>query len=171
MADGSEKAGTPVTVLGIDPGLRITGYSVVRAAGPSLSLCEAGVIRTDANGPLEERLFTLYRGVKGVIEEVRPDVMVVEQLHSHYRHPLTAVKMAHARGVICCAAAEHGVPVESYAPTRVKKAVTGNGHASKEQVQRMVQSAFGLRSVPKPPDVADALALSLCHINVLQHSR
>ena len=78
--------------------------------------------------------------------------------------------MAHARGVIYCAAAEHSVPVESYAPTRVKKAITGNGHASKQQIQRMVQSALGLRSLPEPADVADALALSLCHINVLNHS-
>ncbi len=158
-------------VLGIDPGLRTTGYSVVRAAGNSLSICEAGVIRTDGSAPMQERLLNLYREVSGIVEETRPDVMVVEELHSRYLHPLTAIKMAHARGVIYCAAAEYGLPVESYAPTRVKKAVTGNGRASKEQIQRMVQSALALRSIPQPSDVADALALSLCHINVLQHGR
>lgn len=169
MGDGPEKGRAAVTVLGIDPGLGATGYSIVRAAGRVVSLCEAGVIRTDGGAPLQDRLLTLYRGVKGIIEEIRPDVMVVEELHSRYHHPLTAIKMAHARGAIYCAAAEHGVPVEGYAPTRVKKAITGNGHASKEQIQRMVQMALGLQSLPEPPDVADALALSLCHINVMNH--
>jgi len=169
LASSPEKSKTPITVLGIDPGLGTTGYSILRAEGRRLSLCEAGVIRTEGGRALEERLLTLYRGLKRVIRKVRPDVMVVEELHSHYLHPLTAIKMAHARGVIYCAAAEHGVAVESYAPTHVKKAITGNGHASKEQMQRMVQSLLGLPSVPEPADVADALALSLCHINVLQH--
>ena len=94
--------------------------------------------------------------------------MAVEQLYAHYEHPRTAILMAHARGVLLLAAGQNGLPVVSYNATRIKKTVTGNGRATKEQVQRTIQRELGLAAVPEPPDVADALAAALCHYYVLK---
>ena len=93
----------------------------------------------------------------------------MEELYVHYKHPRTAILMGHARGVLYLAAAEHDIPVVSYAATRIKKAVTGSGRAGKAQVQGMVQTVLGLPDLPEPPDVADAAAAALCHINALAH--
>ena len=153
-------------ILGIDPGLQRTGYGLIEAAGPSPVLVEAGVIRADRGKSLECRLAEIYDGIREVIAELKPDVAVVEQLFSTYAHPRTAILMGHARGVIFLAAAEAGVAVYSYAPNRVKQSVTNSGHADKRQVQRAVQVAFGLTKPPQPPDVADALAIALCHARV-----
>jgi crossover junction endodeoxyribonuclease RuvC len=103
-----------------------------------------------------------------VLEQFKPDVVVVEQLFAHYEHPRTAILMAHARGVLFLAAAQHGLPVVSYNATRIKKTITGNGRAAKEQVQRTVQRELGLARLPEPPDVADALAAALCHYYVVK---
>jgi len=154
-------------VLGVDPGLQVTGYGLLATRGACARVVEAGVLRTEAKRPLAERLQRLHDLAREVFRELAPDVIVVEDLYSHYRHPVTAILMGHARGVIFLAAAEGGVPVVSYGATRIKKSLTGEGRASKEQVQRMVQSALGLRRVPEPPDVADALAVALCHCNVV----
>jgi crossover junction endodeoxyribonuclease RuvC len=152
-------------ILGIDPGLAITGYGVIEVAGPSPLLCEAGVIRTADDNPsdLAEKVLSVYKGVADVIAQFSPEAMAVEQLYAHYDHPRTAILMGHARGVIFLAAAQAGIPVHSYAATQVKKLVTGNGRASKEQVQRTIQQEFGMVQLPEPPDVADALAVALCH--------
>ena len=150
-------------VLGIDPGLQITGYGLVEVQGARVGVAEAGVVRSDEETPLEERLRQIHRAVSNIIRELRPDVIAVEELYSHYRHPTTAILMGHARGVMFLAAAEAGVAVTSYSATRIKKALTGNGRASKEQVQRMIQSTLRLAEMPQPPDVADALAAALCH--------
>jgi crossover junction endodeoxyribonuclease RuvC len=150
-------------ILGLDPGLDITGYAVLET-GPKV--CEAGVIRTSerrASADMAQRLCALYNGIVEVIQQFRPQVAALEQLFAHYEHPRTAILMAHARGVLFLAAALHDVPVVSYNATRIKKTVTGSGRASKEQVQRTVQRELGLATVPEPPDVADALAAALCH--------
>jgi crossover junction endodeoxyribonuclease RuvC len=97
------------------------------------------------------------------LDQFQPGVVVVEQLFAHYDHPRTAILMAHARGVIFLAAGQRGLPVISYNATRIKKTVTGNGRASKDQVQRTIQRELGLTQAPDPPDVADALAAALCH--------
>src|SRR5262249_7508489 len=104
-----------------------------------------------------------YNGLVEVIDQYRPEVCAVEQLYAHYKHPRTAILMGHARGVIFLTAAQRGLPVVSYAATRIKKTITGNGHASKEQIQRTIQRELGLAQLPEPPDVADALAVALCH--------
>lgn len=153
-------------VLGIDPGLQVTGYGLLEAKGLRLRVVEAGVLRTDAHQPLAQRVQRLHGLVSDVVRDLAPDVIAVEDLYSHYRHPVTAILMGHARGVIFLAAAQAGVPVVSYGATRVKKSLTGAGHASKGQMQRMVQSSLGLKALPEPPDVADALAVALCHCNV-----
>ncbi len=154
-------------VLGIDPGLQVTGYGLLAANGRKVRVVEAGVVRTDDGEPLAERVRSLHEAVGAILEELRPDVVAVEELYSHYRHPVTAILMGHARGVIFLAAAQHGVRVVSYGATRIKKALTGQGRASKQQVQRMVQNTLGLRAVPQPADVADALAVALCHCNIV----
>ena len=150
-------------ILGVDPGLQVTGYAVIEE-GPKI--CEAGIIKSSegrGSGEMAPRLVALYNGIAEVIEQFRPSVAVVEQLYAHYDHPRTAILMGHARGVIFLAAAQHGIPVVSYASTQVKKIVTGNGRASKDQVQRTIQRELGLATMPDPPDVADALAVALCH--------
>jgi len=156
-------------ILGIDPGLRITGYGAVRFAGRSVALVEAGVIRTPDQGGLASRLHELAGGLRQVIAALGPDAVVVESLYSHYKHPRTSILMGHARGLALLAAAELGVPVFEYPATRIKKSLTGNGRAAKDQMQRTIASTLGLARPPEPPDVADALAAALCHANVIRH--
>ena len=152
-------------ILGIDPGLERTGYGVVElpAGVGAPRLVEAGVIRTARTDTLPRRLAEIQLGLASVIEEFKPQAMAVEELYSHYGHPRTAILMGHARGVALLAAAQAGVPVTSYGATHIKKALVGSGHAGKEQMQRAIQSHFGLKAPPQPADVADALAVALCH--------
>lgn len=157
-----------VTVLGIDPGLRITGYALVSSNGSRPDLVEAGTLKTVDADTLENRLQTLYDGLEEVISEFKPDVLSVEQLYSHYKHPLTAVVMGHARGIVYLCAARHKIPLTSYAATRIKKALTGNGRASKLQMQKAVQNLFKMKKHPEPPDVADAIAAALCHLEAMK---
>lgn len=152
-------------ILGIDPGLTITGYGVLEVSPARPILHEAGIIRTADDNAIDmaEKVLSVYKGVVEVIAQFQPEAMAVEQLYAHYDHPRTAILMGHARGVIFLAAAQQGIPVVSYASTQVKKIVTGNGRASKEQVQHTIQRELGLATLPDPPDVADALAVALCH--------
>lgn len=154
-------------VLGIDPGLRVTGYGLVEANGLRARVVEAGVVRSDDEAALADRIRKIHLSIRDVIRELAPEAIVVEELYSHYGHPRTAILMGHARGVMLLAAAEAGVPVVTYTATRIKKALTGNGRASKEQMQRMIQSTLRLKALPQPADVADALAVALCHCNVV----
>lgn len=153
-------------ILGIDPGLQVTGYAVLEARGGGPRVCEAGVIRSAegrASTDMARRLQHLYDGIVEVLDQLKPGVVVVEQLFAHYDHPRTAILMAHARGVLFLAAAQRGLSVVSYNATRIKKTITGHGRASKEQMQRTIQRELGLATLPEPPDVADALAAALCH--------
>ncbi|HVS73489.1 MAG TPA: crossover junction endodeoxyribonuclease RuvC [Phycisphaerae bacterium] len=147
-------------ILGIDPGLRITGYSLVLLAAGKPRLQEAGVLRMKSKGDLAQRLGELHKHLTELIAESSPDRVAVEQLYAHYKHPRTAILMGHARGVILLAAAQHEVPVTSLAATLVKRTVTGNGHAQKRQVQRAVAMHCNLSRPPEPPDVADAIAIA-----------
>jgi crossover junction endodeoxyribonuclease RuvC len=160
---GHQESAAPFRILGIDPGLNITGYGVLESGPGSPRLCEAGVIRGKARGSLTGRLLEIHQGVADVIAAFAPTVMALEQLYSHYARPRTAILMGHARGVICLAAAQAGIPVIHYSATQVKKILTGAGRAGKAQVQRAIQRELGLRQAPEPPDVADALAVALCH--------
>ncbi len=156
-----------VRVIGIDPGLNITGYGVVASRGSEVNLLEAGVIRLppSASRSLPARLESLFRELQSVMREFKPQAMCLEEVYSHADFPRTAILMGHARGVICLAAKLEGIPVLSFSAKRVKQTVTGNGNASKLQVQRAVQHYFALNDVPYPPDVADALAVTLCYVN------
>lgn len=152
-----------VRILGIDPGLNITGYGVIEVTSRGPRLIEAGVVRGVTRDSLVARVHEIHQGVSDVIRSLSPSVMALEELYSHYDRPKTAILMGHARGVICLTAAQAGIPVHHYAATRVKKMLTGNGRAPKEQVQLAIQREFGLAAVPTPADVADALSIALCH--------
>ena len=156
-------------VLGVDPGLRVSGYAVIEvAAGGEVEVVDAGTITAETTGSLEERLGQIAEGIEAVLKEHRPAMLAVEALYSHYQHPATAIRMAHARGVILLAAARADVAVAEYAATRVKKSLTGNGRASKEQMQQAVRLRLGLAEPVEPADVADALAIAMCCLNEQQ---
>jgi crossover junction endodeoxyribonuclease RuvC len=150
-------------ILGIDPGLNITGYGVLEVARSSVRVCEAGVVRGRSTGSLALRLAEIHAGVADVIASLKPNAMAIEQLYSHYKHPRTAILMGHARGVICLAAAQAEIPVVHYSATQIKKVLTGNGRAPKIQMQQAIRRELQLVATPEPPDVADALAVALCH--------
>jgi crossover junction endodeoxyribonuclease RuvC len=148
-------------VLGIDPGLQITGYGVVDFKRKP-ELVGGGVLRLDAKASLASRLVELESELGELLEEYKPDVCAVEQLYAHYKHPRTAILMGHARGVILLAAERRGVRVEQVSANRVKKSLLGYGHAGKLQMQKAIQQLWQLPELPNPPDVADALAVALC---------
>jgi crossover junction endodeoxyribonuclease RuvC len=156
-------------ILGIDPGLNTTGYAAIEALDGGPKLLEAGVIRTAdrrTTPDMAERLKTLYDGVIEVIDQFATTALAVEQLYAHYDHPRTAILMAHARGAILLAAGQRGLTVASYAATQIKKTVTGTGRAGKEQMQLAILREFRLTEMPEPHDVADALAIALCHFHL-----
>jgi crossover junction endodeoxyribonuclease RuvC len=149
-------------ILGIDPGLRLTGYGVIDFKPLKPALIDGGVIRLDEKTPLISRLVELETELNGLLDEHQPTIVAVEQLYSHYAHPRTAILMGHARGVILLCAARRELRVEQFASNRVKQSVAGHGHASKAQMQRAIQAVWSLKEPPQPPDVADALAVALC---------
>ena len=158
-----ERTGTSTfRVLGVDPGLHITGYAVVEFSRGEPAIIEAGAIRTTARATLAQRIHQIHTDLSAIISEFKPDAGAIEQLYAHYKHPRTAILMGHARGIIMLACQQAGMNVHSLAATRVKKSLTGNGHASKLQMQRSIQMVCRLRDLPDPPDVADALAIALC---------
>ena len=150
-------------ILGIDPGLNTTGYGILHQSNRGPQLVEAGVIRGGARGELPTRLAKIHEGLADVISLYQPTELALEELYSHYQRPRTAILMGHARGVICLAAAQAGIPVQHYSATQVKKILTGNGRAPKTQMQAAIQRELGLDQLPEPADVADALAIALCH--------
>jgi len=169
MASGPK---TPTRVIGIDPGLNVTGYSIVDCKANGVRLLEAGVIRLPRseghNLPL--RLEVLFREIREVMEEFHPEAMCLEEVYSHPSYPRTSILMGHARGVICLAARLARIPVMNFSAKRIKQAAAGNGNASKLQVQRAVQHFFSLERRPHPPDVADALAVAMCYVNAVRAS-
>ena len=154
-----------IRVLGIDPGLNVTGYGVIDFDGfKGVSVVEAGVLRGGSSKvEIGDRLSALHLRMNDVLESLKPDVVAVEKLFSHYERPQTAILMGHARGVLYLAAVLANLPVHSYAATQVKSVLTGNGRAPKTQMQDAVTRQLGLEEVPEPADVADALAIAMCH--------
>ncbi len=154
-------------VLGVDPGTAITGFGVVRAAGDRLSLVAHGAITTAADQALAERLRTIHEAITALIARHRPEAMAVEEVFFG-RNARTALSVGQARGVILLAAAQAGVPVFAYTPTAVKQAIVGYGGAEKRQVQEMVRMLLATSEVLRPDDVADAVAVAVCHIHSAQ---
>lgn len=152
-------------ILGIDPGLSVCGYAVLESGNGQEKLIEAGTIQTDEKLSIEQRLNQIAGDVEAILERFAPDMVALEELYSHYAHPRTAILMGHARGVLLQKCAEMNVKVKSYSATRIKKSLTGKGRASKEQVQRTIQTLLALPGIPEPSDVADATAVALCCAN------
>jgi len=149
-------------VLGIDPGLNVTGYAVVDFGRGEPAIVEAGTIKTDPKAKMIARIGQIHADLSEVLAEMKPDLAAVEKLYSHYKHPRTSILMAHARGVVLLACEQAAVGVLDLEATKIKRNLTGNGHASKQQVQRAIQAVCKLPRLPEPPDVADALAIALC---------
>ncbi|HZQ29352.1 MAG TPA: crossover junction endodeoxyribonuclease RuvC [Acidimicrobiales bacterium] len=150
-------------VLGIDPGVSRCGFGAVRRTREGLRAERAGVITTPPSDPLPDRLASLAAELAGLLGELAPDAVVVERVFFQ-TNVRTAMSVGQASGLALAAAAAAGCQVVQYTPNEVKQAVVGYGAATKEQVQRMVQSILGLAEVPRPPDAADALALAVCHL-------
>lgn len=155
-------------ILGVDPALTVTGYGVIEVRIGILSLLEGGIISTSPKEILPQRLDRIYRAIVKLISDTKPDVLVLEKLYVHYRHPTTAYLLGQARGVICLACATKNIPLVEYAATRIKKAIVGRGLASKYQVQRMVAGTLALRNLPKYTDITDALALAIAHSYIIR---
>jgi crossover junction endodeoxyribonuclease RuvC len=150
-------------ILGIDPGLSVTGYGLIEAEKRKFKLIEAGVIKTSPKDGIEERLFKIYANLADLADEYKPSVLVLEKLYAHYKHPTTALLMGHARGIACLICGQKNVKLVSYPSTRIKKAVVGKGHASKGQISGMVTGLLEMKSTPKYNDVTDALAVAISH--------
>jgi len=164
-----------IRILGIDPGLRITGYGCIDVDDSGESLVEGGVFRlgrgkvegakvADAK-TISARLAELDIDLRELIARLKPEVVAVEQLFAHPKHPATSIIMGHARGVILLAVRKAGLELLEIRPNEIKKSLTGFGHAKKRQLQAAVQAHFNLQEPPRPPDVADAVAIALCAAN------
>lgn len=158
-------------IIGIDPSLHATGYGVVDSDAGLMRLVEGGVIAPKRSQQLEDRLADLQRRLAEVIGIHHPQVMVVEEIFSQTAYPRTAIMLAHARGALICTAALQRMPVVHYSATAVKRALVGNGSASKQQVASMVVHTLRLRVNSSPPDVTDALALAIAHGRRLGHRK
>lgn len=152
-------------ILGIDPGLQVCGYACLEMDADNEKLIEAGVIHTESRQAIEVKLNRIAEDTQSLLETFKPDIVAVEELYSHYAHPKTAILMGHARGVILQRCAQAAIEVRSFSATRIKKSITGNGRASKEQVQKTIQTILSLPKIPEPNDVADAIAAALCCVN------
>ena len=150
-------------ILGIDPGTAVTGYGVVaKAGGGAVSLVECGVVRTSAGEPLAVRIMEIFNEVCELIDRHDPLVLVVEDVFQG-KNVKSALMLGHARGAILLAGALRGIQIAEYTPREIKKAVVGNGNASKDQVAFMVQQQLKLKTAPSPNDAADGVAAALCH--------
>ena len=158
-------------VIGVDPGLGITGYGVVEQFNAKLSLVESGAIKPPPREKTAKRICIIYTALKKVLEKTKPDVLVLEKLYSHYKHPVTAILMGHVRGAVCLLAALKNIPVIGYSATRVKKAITGRGNASKAQVQGMLQNLLNIDVSDEPFDVSDAVALAVTHTHMVTNQK
>lgn len=150
-------------VLGVDPGINVTGYAIIEKNGRKTALREGGIIRGKSRKTLPLRILEIYQNLEEVVHQWNPEVMAMEEIYSHYQRPRTAIIMGHVRGVIALLAAQRGIPVHDYPATTVKKILTGNGRATKDQMQRAIQTEFRLKELPQPADLADAMAIALCH--------
>jgi len=159
-------------ILGVDPGLLVTGYGLIeiRSAceGPE-ALMETGTIEPDSQTSLPQRLGNIYRNLDQIVREYRPAVLVLEKLYSHYRHPTTACLLGHVRGVIILLGEDRRLRVVEHSPKRIRKVLTGNGNASKEQVREFVARHFKIKSAQLTLDASDAIALALGFARMESH--
>jgi crossover junction endodeoxyribonuclease RuvC len=158
-------ASTEPVVLGIDPGLRVCGWGIVRG-GQRASYVACGAIKPNPKAPMTTRLLTLYDGIRDIILAHQPDEMAIEDPFVGSIQPASALAIGQARAAAVLAAAVNGIEVEFYAPAAVKAAVSGYGQGDKRQVQTMVRMLLGLAEAPEPADAADAIAVAICHLGL-----
>jgi crossover junction endodeoxyribonuclease RuvC len=158
---GEPTAASPIRILGIDPGLRVTGFGVIEKSGSKLAYVTSGCVKTPEDGGLPLRLKTILDGLREVIAGHRPQQVAVEIVFVNV-NPQSTLLLGQARGAAICASVDAGLPVAEYTARQVKQSVVGNGHAAKEQVQHMVRRLLALPCDPSP-DAADALACAICH--------
>jgi len=151
-------------VMGVDCGSQYTGFAIVEQESGELHCVAMGAVRLSTRDPLEVRLLRIFRELSELINAHHPEVVAIEDVF-HAANAKSALKLGHVRGVAMLAAAQAGLPVVAYAPLSVKSAVVGYGRAEKSQVQMMVTRLLKLEAVPEPPDVADALAIAICHLH------
>lgn len=151
-------------ILGIDPGTATTGFGVIDATKQDLKFVDAGVITTKAGIDMPDRLVTIYDELGQLMDEFKPEIVVVEQLF-FARNVTTGITVGQSRGIVLLVAAQRGLRIMEFTPLQVKSAVTGYGKADKKQVQEMVKTLLSLKSVPKPDDAADALAIAIAAAN------
>ena len=154
-------------ILGIDPGTGRLGFGVIEINGSKISMLDAGVITTPANTEQPDRLETIYDELKTIINELKPEIMVVEKLF-FAQNVTTAMALAQARGVVMLVGKQSKLEIHEYTPLQIKMGLTGYGRASKQQIQEMVRVLLGLQQIPKPDDAADALAVALVHAHSLK---
>ena len=148
-------------ILGIDPGLTSTGYGLIDVDGRSFKAVEGGVVRTKSSEPMEKRLFSIYKVIRDVIQEFKPDAVAIEDLHARFAK--TALLLGQARGVAVMAAGEADLPMFGYQPTRAKNLVTGSGKADKEQMKQAIAAHLGDPDAAKNEHVADAFSIAIAH--------
>ena len=153
-------------ILGIDPGLKATGYGFIDTNGTSIKLLEAGTIEPKQKALIEERLHAVYRNLDELLKQYQPDVMILEKLYAHSNHPTTASIMGHVRGVICLLCAQRNVRLEEFPVKRIRQALSGNGNASKLQTRSVVAHQLKIDEEKSTLDASDALALSLGYVHI-----
>ncbi len=151
-------------IMGIDPGFAITGFGIVKYEGNKFSVLDYGAVTTEASMKLSQRLLVLNNRLEELIQKHKPDAVAIEELFFN-KNIKTALTVGHGRGVAVLAAARSGVDIFEYTPLQVKQSVVGYGRAEKAQIQQMVKALLNLKAIPKPDDVADALAVAICHGN------
>lgn len=161
MNNNNSAQGSKV-IIGIDPGTSVTGYGIILSEGSSFQAIDYGCIRPPSNLKLSDRYLIIFEGLEELLERHLPDVLVVETQYVQH-NVQSAMKLGMARGIIILAAKKRKIPVFEYTPMRAKRAVVGNGRASKQQVQSMVQKLLNLKMPPTPQDASDALSLAFCH--------
>ena len=153
-------------ILGIDPVLKATGYGLVDCHQQNVKLIEVGTIEPKPKDLFQNKIKKVYTLLAELLEQYKPQVLVLEKLYSHYNHPTTASIMGHVRGVICLLCAQKNIELVEFSPKRIRKAVTGNGNASKLQTQRVVAHTFKIDESKLTLDASDALALALGYISI-----
>lgn len=149
-------------VMGIDPGIAILGYGVLRIEGNRYGIIDSGALITTPELSMPERLSYIYKNLTELLKLHKPDAFAVEELFFN-KNTKTALTIGHARGVIILAASNLDIPIYEYTPLQVKQSIVGYGRADKKQMQQMVKVLLNLKETPKPDDVADALAVAICH--------
>ena len=153
-------------IVGVDPGLKATGYGFLEYDNRGIQLLETGTIEPKTRDVLQNRIQKVYQYLGELIDQYKPDVMVLEKLYAHYKHPTTACKLGHVRGVICLLCAQRDIKLVEHSVKRIRKALVGNGNASKLQTRSVVAHLLNIDEHKLTLDASDALAVALGYIQI-----